>query len=259
MLQVNAAKGFSSACPFRIDWWPPCLHKQMGLALNTQSMSTNMPREKRAFNPHDFLTTVGLAKSITQCQPGHQIFLQGDPSDAVFYILKGRVRLTTSCAKGKQVIIALLGKFDFLGEACLAGQKKRVSSATAIMPSSILRIEGNEMRRMLQKEPALSGVFISHLLSRNMQIELDLVDQLVSSSEKRLARTLLYLARHDSDGKHETAISHINQETLAEMIGVTRERVNFLMNKFRKLGFIEYTHRGMLTIHRSLLIGVLRE
>ena len=215
------------------------------------------PKKGRIFDPQVFLETVGLKRSITQCPPNHKIFSQGDPSDAVFYIQKGRVKLTTLSKHGKEAVIAILGARDFLGEACLMGQLVRVASATAIVPSAVLRIEKGEMLRVLQKERALSGFFISYLLSRNLRIEEDLVDQLFNSTEKRLARTLLLLARYGKEGKPETVVPEINQETLAEMIGVTRERVNFFMNKFRKLGFIDYN--GELQIHSSLLNVVLHE
>jgi len=215
------------------------------------------PKKGRIFDPQVFLETVGLKRSITQCPPNHKIFSQGDPSDAVFYIQKGRVKLTTLSKHGKEAVIAILGARDFLCEACLMGQLVRVASATAIVPSAVLRIEKGEMLRVLQKERALSGFFISYLLSRNLRIEEDLVDQLFNSTEKRLARTLLLLARYGKEGNPETVVPEINQETLAEMIGVTRERVNFFMNKFRKLGFIDYN--GELQIHSSLLNVVLHE
>jgi len=215
------------------------------------------PKKGRIFDPQVFLETVGLKRSITQCPPNHKIFSQGDPSDAVFYIQKGRVKLTTLSKHGKEAVIAILGARDFLGEACLMGQLVRVASATAIVPSAVLRIEKGEMLRVLQKERALSGFFISYLLSRNLRIEEDLVDQLFNSTERRLARTLLLLARYGKEGNPETVVPEINQETLAEMIGVTRERVNFFMNKFRKLGFIDYN--GELQIHSSLLNVVLHE
>ena len=215
------------------------------------------PKKGRIFDPQVFLETVGLKRSITQCPPNHKIFSQGDPSDAVFYIQKGRAKLTIISEQGKEAVIAILGADDFLGEACLTGQVVRVASATAIVPSSILRIEKGEMLRVLQKERALSGLFIAYLLSRNVRIEEDLVDQLFNSTEKRLARTLLLLARYGKEGNPETVVPEIDQETLAEMIGVTRERVNFFMNKFRKLGFIDYN--GGLHIHSSLLNVVLHE
>ncbi|PYT75568.1 MAG: Crp/Fnr family transcriptional regulator [Acidobacteria bacterium] len=215
------------------------------------------PKKESIFETQVFLSTVGLKRSITECAPGHKIFSQGDPSDAVFYIEKGRVKLTIVSNQGKEAVLAILGARDFLGEACLMGQMVRVASATAIVPSAVLRIEKGEMLRVLQKERELSGYFISYLLSRNLRIEEDLVDQLFNSTEKRLARTLLLLARYGKEGNPETVVPEINQETLAEMIGVTRERVNFFMNKFRKLGFIDYN--GELQIHSSLLNVVLHE
>ena len=223
----------------------------------SQPKATKKPKKGGSFDPQVFLATVGLKRSITQCRPDHKIFSQGDPSDAVFFIQKGRVKVTVVSKQGKEAVIAILSAGDFLGEACLTGQTVRVASATAIVPSSILRIEKHEMLCVLQKERALSGLFISYLLSRNVRIEEDLVDQLFNSSEKRLARTLLLLAHYGKEAKPETVVPEINQETLAEMIGVTRERVNFFMNKFRKLGFIDYN--GELQIHSSLLNVVLHE
>jgi CRP/FNR family cyclic AMP-dependent transcriptional regulator len=225
--------------------------------VGSQPKTAKKPKKRRTFDPQVFLSTVGLKRSITQCRPDHKIFSQGDPSDAVFYIQKGRVKLTIISKQGKEAVIAILGAGDFLGETCLTGQMVRVASAITIVPSDIFRIEKGEMLRVLQKERALSGLFISYLLSRNVRIEEDLVDQLFNSTEKRLARTLLLLARYGKEGNPETVVPEIDQETLAEMIGVTRERVNFFMNKFRKLGFIEYN--GELQIHSSLLNVVLHE
>jgi len=225
--------------------------------MGSQPKAAKKPKKGRTFDPQVFLATVGLKRTITQCPPDHEIFSQGDPSDAVVYIQKGRVKLTIISKQGKEAVIAILGAGDFLGEACLTGQMIRVASATAIVSTVVLRIEKDEMLRVLQKERALSGLFISYLLSRNMRIEEDLVDQLFNSSEKRLARTLLLLARYGKEGNPETVVPEIDQETLAEMIGVTRERVNFFMNKFRKLGFIDYN--GGLQIHSSLLSVVLHE
>src|SRR5438445_9417139 len=225
--------------------------------MDSQPKARNNPQKGRTFDPQVFLATVGLKRTITQCRPDHKIVSQGDPSDAVFYIQKGRVKLTIISEQGKEAVIAILGAGDFVGEACLMGQVVRVASATAIVPSAILRIEKGEMLRVLQKERALSGLFISYLLSRNLRIEEDLVDQLFNSSEKRLARTLLLLARYGKEGKAETVVPEIKQETLGEVIAVTRERVNFFMNKFRKLGFIDYN--GGLHIHSSLLNIVLHE
>jgi CRP/FNR family transcriptional regulator, cyclic AMP receptor protein len=223
----------------------------------SQPKAAKKPKRGPTFDPQVFLATVGLKRTITQYRPGHKIFSQGDPSNAVFYIQKGRVKLTIISKQGKEAVIAILGAGDFVGEACLMGQVLRVALATAIVPSAILRIEKDEMLRVLQKERALSGLFISYLLSRNMRTEEDLVDQLFNSTERRLARTLLLLARYGKEGNPETVVPKIDQETLAEMIGVTRERVNFFMNKFRKLGFIDYN--GELQVHSSLLNVVLHE
>jgi CRP-like cAMP-binding protein len=225
--------------------------------MDSQPKAANKPKKGRTFDPQVFLATVGLKRTIAQCPPDHKIFSQGDPSEAIFYIQKGRVKLTIISEQGREAVIAILGADDFLGEACLTGQIVRVASARTIVASTILRIDKGEMLRVLQKERALSGLFISYLLSRNMRIEEDLVDQLFNSTEKRLARTLLLLARYGKEGKPETVVPKIGQETLAEMIGVTRERVNFFMNKFRKLGFIDYN--GGLQVHSSLLNVVLHE
>jgi CRP-like cAMP-binding protein len=225
--------------------------------VGSQPKAAKKPKRERTFDPQVFLATVGLKRTITQYRPGHKIFSQGDPSNAVFYIQKGRVKLTIISKQGKEAVIAILGAGDFLGEACLTGQILRVASVTAIVPCAMLRIEKGEMLRVLQKERALSGLFISYLLSRNMRTEEDLVDQLFNSTERRLARTLLLLARYGKEGNPETVVPKIDQETLAEMIGVTRERVNFFMNKFRKLGFIDYN--GELQVHSSLLNVVLHE
>lgn len=225
--------------------------------MGSQPKAAKKPKRGPTFDPQVFLATVGLKRTITQYRPGHKIFSQGDPSNAVFYIQKGRVKLTIISKQGKEAVIAILGAGDFLGEACLTGQILRVASVTAIVPCAMLRIEKGEMLRVLQKERALSGLFISYLLSRNMRTEEDLVDQLFNSTERRLARTLLLLARYGKEGNPETVVPKIDQETLAEMIGVTRERVNFFMNKFRKLGFIDYN--GELQVHSSLLNVVLHE
>jgi len=225
--------------------------------VGSQPKAAKKPKRGPTFDPQVFLATVGLKRTITQYRPGHKIFSQGDPSNAVFYIQKGRVKLTIISKQGKEAVIAILGAGDFLGEACLTGQILRVASVTAIVPCAMLRIEKGEMLRVLQKERALSGLFISYLLSRNMRTEEDLVDQLFNSTERRLARTLLLLARYGKEGNPETVVPKIDQETLAEMIGVTRERVNFFMNKFRKLGFIDYN--GELQVHSSLLNVVLHE
>src|SRR6266852_5307363 len=203
------------------------------------------------FDPQAFLATVGADRAITQCPKDYKIFSQGDPSDAVFYIQEGRVKLKVKSKQGKEAVIAVLGAEEFLGESCLINQKVCLATAITLAPSSILRIEMTEMRRVLREEHAFADFFIPYVLSRNARIQEDLVDQLFNSSEQRLARTLLLLAHYGKEGSPETISTEINQETLAGMVGTTRSRVNFFMNKFRKLGFIDY--EDGLRVHRSLL------
>jgi CRP-like cAMP-binding protein len=198
-----------------------------------------------------------MARTISQCQTGHKIFSLGEPAEAIFYIQIGRVKITVTSKRGREAVVAILGPSDFFGEGCISGQPVRMATATAIAPSSILRIEKSEMLRVLQAEHALSGLFISHLLTRNIRIEEDLVDQLFNSTEKRLARALLLLPHSGGEGKLESVVPEISQQILAAMIGTTRSRVNFFMNKFRKLGFIEYN--GGLQVHSSLLNMALNE
>jgi CRP/FNR family transcriptional regulator, cyclic AMP receptor protein len=190
-------------------------------------------------------------------QKKHVIFSQGSPADSVFHIETGKVKLTVLSTRGKEAVVAILGSGDFFGEGSLAGQPLRMATATAMTDCSILRIQKETMIRMLHNEPALSELFMSYLLSRNARIEEDLVDQLFNSSEKRLARILLLLTRFGKDGQHEPVVPRISQETLAEMVGTTRSRVSFFMNKFRKLGFIDYN--GGLHVHSSLLGVVLHD
>jgi len=185
------------------------------------------------------------------------IFSQGSPADAVFYIEEGKVKLTVLSGRGKEAVIAILGSGDFFGEGCLAGQPLRMASATAMTECSVVRVQKATMIRMLRDEPALSELFMAYLLSRNIRVEEDLVDHLFNSSEKRLARILLLLTRFGKDGQHEDIVPRISQETLAEMVGTTRSRVSFFMNKFRKLGFVDYN--GGLRVHSSLLGIVLHD
>src|SRR3989441_10475853 len=210
-----------------------------------------------SFDPQVFLATVGVARSITQCPKDYKIFSQGDLAESVFYIQQGRVKLKVKSKQGKEAVIAILGANDFLGEACLIGETVCLATATAIAPSSILRIEKSEMLRVLHEEPAFSDFFIPYVLSRNVRVQEDLVDQLFNSSEQRLARTLLLLAHYGKEGTPETIVPEINQETLAGMVGTTRSRVSFFMNKFKKLGFIDYKHG--LRVHSSLLQVVLHD
>jgi len=185
------------------------------------------------------------------------IFSQGSPADAVLYIEKGKVKLTVLSTRGKEAVVAILGSGDFFGEGSLAGQPLRMATATSMTECSILRLTKETMIRMLHHEPALSELFMAYLLSRNARIEEDLVDQLFNSSEKRLARILLLLTRFGKDGQHEHVVPRISQETLAEMVGTTRSRVSLFMNKFRKMGFIDYN--GGLQVHSSLLGIVLHD
>src|SRR5271157_1007552 len=210
-----------------------------------------------AFDPKAFLAKVDGGRTILESQDGQIIFSQGDPADSVFYIQKGSVKLTVVSEQGKEAVVAILGKGDFFGEGCLAGQPLRMASATAMMECEIMRLAKAAIIRVIHDEPTFSEMFMSHLLTRNIRVEADLVDQLFNSSEKRLARALLLLANFGKEGKPEPVIAKISQETLAEMIGTTRSRVNSFMNKFRKLGFIEYN--GKLEVHSSLLNVVLHD
>jgi len=207
------------------------------------------------FDPKMFLGIVGSGKTILKAKKNHIIFSQGDTSDAVFYILEGKVKLAVVSPRGKEAVVAILERAAFFCEACLTTQLVR--TATAMVESAIVRIDKHTMISMLHDEPTFSELFLSHLLSRNIRIEADLVDQLFNSSEQRLARILLLLAHFGKEGTPELIIPKISQETLAEMIGTTRSRVSFFMNKFKKLGFIEYN--GGLKIHSSLLHIVLHD
>jgi CRP/FNR family transcriptional regulator, cyclic AMP receptor protein len=209
------------------------------------------------FNPKNFLSKVGAGKTIVKHGKKDIIFSQGDAGDAVFYIQDGKVKLTVVSQQGKEAVIAVLDSASFFGEACLAGEALRMATATAMEDTTILRIEKDAMINVLHKEPAFSELFVGYLLSRNIRIQEDLVDQLFNSSEKRLARILLLLAHFGKDKQPETAIAKISQETLAEMVGTTRSRVSFFLNKFRRLGFIEYN--GGLRVHGSLLNVVLHD
>ena len=215
------------------------------------------PKEKIAFDPKLFLAKVGTGRTIREYDKKQVVFSQSDSAEAIFYIQKGKVKLTVVSDNGKEAVIAILGAGDFLGEACLAGRVMYLGTAIAMSECSIVRLEKASMIRVLHEEPAFSEMFVSYLLSRNVRIEEDLVDQLFNSSEKRLARVLLLLAHFGKEGKPEPVIAKISQETLAEMIGTTRSRVSFFMNKFRKMGFIEYN--GGLHVHSSLLNIVLHD
>ena len=210
-----------------------------------------------AFDVQSFLDSAGVARRVQEFGKAEPIFTQGNSSKTVFYIQKGAVRLSVVNENGKEAVVAVLGPGDFFGEGCLAGQSVRMGSATAITSATVLVIEKNEMSRVLHAEHDLSDRFIAYMLARNIRVEEDLIDQLFNSSEKRLARTLLLLARYGQKDEPQAVVPKIAQETPAEMIGTTRSRVNFFMNKFRKLGFIKYN--GGLQINRSLLSVVLHE
>ena len=215
-------------------------------------------RNNRAFDVEAFLAQSGLGRTIIDVKRNATVFSQGDVAKSVFYVQKGRVRLTVVSKRGKEATIALLGAGDFVGEECIAAiQPQRMATATALTPATVLRIERQEMVRALSRERTLSEVFVAYLLARNARIQEDLIDQLFNSSEKRLARALLLLARFGKESKPEMVIPKISQETLAEMVGTTRSRVSFFMNRFRKLGFIEYN--GKLSVHGSLLNVILHD
>ena len=210
---------------------------------------------KLPFDPQSFLAKVGEGRSIGRYRKNQIIFSQGERADAVFYIQRGKVKITVVSEQGKEAVIAILGTNDFVGEGCLAGQAQRIATVAAMTDSVIVRLEKAAIVRVIRQEPEFSEMFIAHLLSRTIRVEADLVDQLFNSSEKRLARALLLLANFGKEGKPEPVIAKISQETLAEMIGTTRARVSFFMNRFRRLGFIAYN--GKMEVHSSLLNVVL--
>jgi CRP-like cAMP-binding protein len=213
------------------------------------------------FDPNTFLATIGEGRKILSVPKKQTIFAQGDVADAVFYVQKGKVRLTVVSKIGKEATIAIVSDGHFFGEGCLAGQLLRMVSALAMTDCDILRVEKEAMMDVLRREPAFSERFVAYLLARNIRYEEDLVDQLFNSSEKRLARVLILLAHFGKDGIPETVVPKISQETLAEMVGTTRSRVSFFMNRFRKLGFIDYAGgpEGALQVHSSLLNVVLHD
>jgi CRP-like cAMP-binding protein len=217
-----------------------------------------MAREKTVrFDPKTFLSIVNGGRIVAEHPRNEILYAQGDAADTVFYIQSGEVKISVVSEQGKEAVVALLGEGAFFGEGCIAGQKLRLATATALAQSVIVRIEKAEVVRVIHEEPAFAELFIAYLLARNSRVEEDLVDQLFNSSEKRLARTLLLLANFGSEGEPAPILAKISQETLAEMIGTTRSRVNSFMNKFRKLGFIDYN--GSIEVHRSLLNAVLHE
>jgi CRP/FNR family transcriptional regulator, cyclic AMP receptor protein len=219
--------------------------------------STAATKKKGGFDPNTFLATIGDGRKILAVPKKQSIFTQGDRADAVFYIQRGKVRLTVVSKTGREATIGILSEGNFFGEGALAGQVLRMGSAAAISDCELLRVDKKAMMEALHREHAFSDMFVAYLLARNIRYEEDLVDQLFNSSERRLARVLLLLAHFGKDGKPETVVPKISQETLAEMVGTTRSRVSFFMNRFRKLGFIHYN--GGLEVHSSLLNVVLHD
>jgi CRP/FNR family transcriptional regulator, cyclic AMP receptor protein len=214
-------------------------------------------KAKLPFDPKVFLAKVNGGRVISNYWKDQTVFRQGDPANSVFYIQSGKVKATVVSEQGKEAVVAILGADDFFGEGCLAGQPLRLSTVSAMTECVIVRIAKADITRVIHEEPAFAELFISHLLSRNSRVEEDLVDQLFNSSEKRLARVLLLLANFGKEGRPEPVIAKISQETLAEMIGTTRSRVSFFMNKFRELGLIDYN--GHIEVHSSLLNVVLHD
>jgi CRP/FNR family cyclic AMP-dependent transcriptional regulator len=230
--------------------------------LNSQTAARMTPicmakKIKPAFDPKTFLATVSRGRSVSEYAKDAIIFRQGNAADAVFYIQKGKVKITVESKQGKEAVIAIMGAGEFLGEGCLIGQPLRLATAKAMSESELMRVGKAEMIRVLHDEPTFGELFTTHLLTRNSRVEEDLVDQLFNSSEKRLARTLLLLANFGKEGGPQPITAPISQETLAKIIGTTRSRVSHFMNKFRKLGFIDYN--GHLEVHSSLLTVVLRD
>ncbi|HSK42715.1 MAG TPA: Crp/Fnr family transcriptional regulator [Candidatus Binatia bacterium] len=220
--------------------------------------AATVPKLKQ-FDPKTFLSVINGGRKLVDFAKKQTIFRQGDVSDAVFYIQKGNVQLTVVSKFGKEAVIGILKEGDFFGESCLTGEPLRLCSATALTDCSMMRIDKGIMMRVLHEEHALSDVFVAYLLGRNLKYQADLVDHLFNSSEKRLARILLMLAHFGKEGTPDTVVPKISQETLAEMVGTTRSRVNFFMNKFRKLGFINYDTGSSLQVHSSLLNVVLHD
>ena len=209
------------------------------------------------FDPKTFLATVGPGHTVSDLRKDEVVFLQATPADAVFYIQKGKIKIVVASEQGKEAVVGVMSPGEFFGEGCLIGQPLRLATAKAMTESQVVRVDKAEMLRVLHAEPSFAELFMTHLLTRNSRVEEDLVDQLFNSSEKRLARTLLLLANFGQDGGPEPITIPISQETLAEIIGTTRTRVSIFMNKFRKLGFIDYN--GHLEVHSSLLSVLLRE
>jgi len=214
-------------------------------------------KRKTALGPSGILTESGKGRSILKCRKNQAIFSQGDPADAVFYVQKGRLKVTVVSARGKEAVAAILDPDEFFGEACMAGQTRRLATVSALTDAVVVRIEKQEIIRLIQEQPAFSQMFMTHILNRTIRVEADLVDQLFNSSEKRLARLLIMLAQVGKEAEFRTVVAPISQEVMAARVGTTRSRINYFMNKFRKLGLIEYN--GTLKVHSALLNVIVRE
>jgi CRP/FNR family cyclic AMP-dependent transcriptional regulator len=225
--------------------------------MDAWSVSPKKTRSARRFDPALFFETAAKGRTISKHRKSEVIFSQGDDADAVFYIKKGKIKVTVVSKQGKEAVVAILGTDEFVGEGCLIGQPKRLATASAMSECVTMRVDKTEIQRLLRDEPTFSQMFVSHVLARTARVEEDLVDQLFNSTEKRLARLLLLLANFGKEGRPEPLVAKITQETLAEMVGTTRSRVSHFMNKFRKAGFIDYN--GHLEVHSSLLSVVLAE
>jgi len=225
--------------------------------LNMKPKKSKKNGKVDSFDPQDFLDTAGVARKVADFRRGESIYSQGEAADSVMYVQKGGVKFSVVNGSGKEAVVAMFGPNDFFGEGCMAGQTIRMGTATATTPTTVLVIEKAELLRVLHAEHELSDHFISYMLARNIRVEEDLIDQLFNSSERRLARTLLLLARYGKQDHPDRVLPKVSQETLASMVGTTRSRVNFFMNKFRKLGFIEYN--GKIKVNKSLLSVVLHE
>ena len=225
--------------------------------MGVQGKNSKTTKRKRQFDPAVFLATAAEGRTMSTHRDKEIIFTQGGDADAVFYIRKGKIKVTVVSKQGKEAVVAILGIDEFVGEGCLSGQPKRLATASALTECVTMRVTKKEIQRVLRHEPAFSQMFMSHMLARNIRVEEDLLDQLFNSTEKRLARLLLLLANFGKEGRPEPLIAKISQETLAEMIGATRSRVSHFMNKFRQSGFIDYN--GRVEVHSSLLSVVLAE
>jgi CRP-like cAMP-binding protein len=225
--------------------------------LNMKARKNKKHGQSDAFDPQVFLDTAGVARIVAEFRKGEAIYSQGEAADSVMYLQKGGVKFSVVNGSGKEAVVAMFGPNDFFGEGCMAGQTIRMGTATAVTPTTLLVIEKDELLRVLHAQHELSDHFIAYMLARNIRVEEDLIDQLFNSSERRLARTLLLLARYGKQEQPDRILPKVSQETLASMVGTTRSRVNFFMNKFRKLGFIEYN--GKIKINKSLLSVVLHE